>query len=675
VAFSPDGKVVLTGSYDHTARLWSAASGKPIASPLRHNGMVRSVAFSPDGKTVITGSDDSTARLWDASTGQPIGPPLHHDAEVPILAFSPDGKIVVTGSWDKTARLWDATTGQPVGSPMWHESYLRAVTFSPDGKTLLTGSYDKTARLWDAATGQPIGTPIPHPDDVFAVAFSPDGKSMLTGSHDTVRLWDAATRLPLGAPMRHQSPLWSAAFSPDGKTILTTSYDSKARVWDAATSRPLGPPLRHEGWVYHAAFSPDGKTVGTGSFDQTARLWDMSELPDEPERVSVWLSKVTALELDAGDELKQLGKEALEASRRRLESLGGPPLPKPRWSLDPIVYGIDPAARVREWIRRGRWAEAEAAFDEALRARPLYALLWAERSRYHASQDRADRAIDDLVQAALVCWNDPKLTALIRSDATFRGEALEEILQMQSADCRSGSEVWRARGRRRAALSDWAVALREFATPATRVSSLAAHDLPAQACLLRLAGDDVGANRFDLDVRRLPERMLIIGPEGSPMPDRDAWARLWVRLLGVPPVDPTELVRSAEKYVTNSQGEGKYAIGAALLRAGRLDEAILRFEESLAIEREWPNSGLNAYGLALAHHRFGHPDKAREWLERAELWLNSLDRVYAAEAPGILSGQPPVPVSFEFWVYAQVLRREIAGPILDASFPSDPFAR
>jgi hypothetical protein len=83
---------------------------------------------------------------------------------------------------------------------------------------------------------------------------------------------------------------------------------------------------------------------------------------------------------------------------------------------------------------------------------------------------------------------------------------------------------------------------------------------------------------------------------------------------------------------------------------------------------------MNAYGLALAHGRLGHIDQARHWLERAASWLNRLDKTYAAEAPGILSGQPSVPVSFEFWVYAQVVRREAAGLILDASFPIDPFA-
>ncbi len=68
------------------------------------------MAFSPDGKTVITGSEDGTARLWDASTGRPLGPPLTHQGAVRAVAFSPDGKTVITGSRDGTARLWDVAT-------------------------------------------------------------------------------------------------------------------------------------------------------------------------------------------------------------------------------------------------------------------------------------------------------------------------------------------------------------------------------------------------------------------------------------------------------------------------------------------------------------------------------------------------------------------------------------
>ena len=131
---------------------------------------------------------------------------------------------------------------------------------------------------------------------------------------------------------------------------------------------------------------------------------------------------------------------------------------------------------------------------------------------------------------------------------------------------------------------------------------------------------------------------------------------------------------SGNKFVPKSEGEEGYVVGAALLRVGRLDKAVRRFDRSRALEPDWPKHGLNAYALALAHHRLGHPDDARRWLDIAEGWLDRLDRIYKAEAPRVLTGQPSVPVTSEFWVYAQVLRREAAGPILDTSFPADPFA-
>ena len=150
---------------------------------------------------------------------------------------------------------------------------------------------------------------------------------------------------------------------------------------------------------------------------------------------------------------------------------------------------------------------------------------------------------------------------------------------------------------------------------------------------------------------------------------------LWIGLLDDPPPDAVGLVRRAEGYVAKSVGEGRHVLGAALLRAGRPGEAIARFEQSLEAQPDWPGHGLNAYCLALAHRRLDHPDEARRWLDRAERWLSALDRTYAADAPGVLTGQPQVPLTFEFWVYAQLLRREAAGPILDAAFPADPFAR
>ncbi len=274
VAFSPDGKTILTGCDDKTARLWDLATRRPIGPPLEHSEPVQSVAFSPDGKTMLTAGFDKSARFWDVATGQQIGEPIVHPGVVWSVAFSPDGQTIVTGCTDKTARLWDAATGRSLGQPMQHSGVVWSVAFSPDGKTILTGGWDKTARLFDASTGRPIGQPLQHSGNVNSVAFSPDGKTILTASWDkTARLWDAATGRPVGQPLVHSHTVWSAAFSPDGKTILTGCEDNAAQLWDAVTGQRMGRALEHQGYVSAVAFSPDGKTILTGSWDGMARLW------------------------------------------------------------------------------------------------------------------------------------------------------------------------------------------------------------------------------------------------------------------------------------------------------------------------------------------------------------------------------------------------------------------
>jgi WD40 repeat protein len=277
VAFSPDGKTIISGGEDGTIRLWDS-SGNPISQPLKgHENAVFSVAFSPDGKTIVSGSWDGTIRLWDSS-GNAIGQPLKgHEDGVNSVAFSPDGKTIVSGSWDGTIRLWDSS-GNAIGQPLkGHEGWVNSVAFSPDGKTIVSGSADKTLRLWDTS-GNPIGQPFKgHKGGVEAVAFSPDGKTIVSGSDDkTLRLWDLSGK-PIGQPFEgHTNVVMSVAFSPDGKTIASGSYGGKIRRWDLS-GNPIGQPFKgHEDGVNSVAFSPDGKMIVSGGWDRTIRLWDSS---------------------------------------------------------------------------------------------------------------------------------------------------------------------------------------------------------------------------------------------------------------------------------------------------------------------------------------------------------------------------------------------------------------
>jgi WD40 repeat protein len=128
--------------------------------------------------------------------------------------------------------------------------------------------------------------------------------------------------------MRHEGKVWAVAFSPDGKTVLTGSMDGTARLWDARTGRPIGTPLHHRGRVRAVAFSPDGRRILTACGDNTARLWDLpAPVEGSLERVALWTQVLTGMELNADGGTWVLDARAWQERRRRLEQLGGAPVP------------------------------------------------------------------------------------------------------------------------------------------------------------------------------------------------------------------------------------------------------------------------------------------------------------------------------------------------------------
>jgi WD40 repeat protein/class 3 adenylate cyclase/tRNA A-37 threonylcarbamoyl transferase component Bud32 len=275
LAWSPDGKILASGSGDKTVKLWETATGKLLTSLHGHTDAVWSVAWSPDGKTLASGSGDQTVKLWEAATGKLLTSLQGHTGQVIRVAWSPDGKTLASGSTDQTVKLWEAATGRLLTSLQGHTNSVFSVAWSPDGKTLASGSRDQTVNLWEAATGKLLTSLQGHTGEVYSVAWSPDGKTLTSASGDqTVKLWEVATGKLLTNLKGHTGQVWSAAWSPDGKTLASGSGDQTVKLWEAATGKLLTSLQGHTAAVYAVAWSPDGKILASGAGDQTVKLWE-----------------------------------------------------------------------------------------------------------------------------------------------------------------------------------------------------------------------------------------------------------------------------------------------------------------------------------------------------------------------------------------------------------------
>ncbi len=272
VAYSPDGRLIASGSDDGTVILWDALSHSLLATLTGHTQGVLGVAFSADGKWLASSSKDKTIHLWDVASRRDVRTLEGHTAPVWSVAFSPTQPQLASGSEDGTIRIWDVASGNLVrqldspGEKIWN------VAYSVDGAAIVAAG--DRVRLWQAATGK-AGLTLEAsatPEGISYAYFSPDGRTLATAGKQ-LQLWDVQSGQLLRTFEGHTAWVWSVAFSPDGQRLVSGSKDQTVRLWNAGTGELLQTYSGHVGSANAVAFAPDGSTVASAGTDKTVRIW------------------------------------------------------------------------------------------------------------------------------------------------------------------------------------------------------------------------------------------------------------------------------------------------------------------------------------------------------------------------------------------------------------------
>jgi WD40 repeat protein/predicted ATPase/transcriptional regulator with XRE-family HTH domain/Tfp pilus assembly protein PilF len=277
VALSGDGRLLTSGSEDGTVKLWEVPSGRLLTTLRERTGAVEDVALSAAGRMVAACGQDGVSRLWELPSGRLLATLQGYTDGIWTLALSIDSQLVVSGGFDGTVKLWEVASARLLATLQGHTSGVPAVALARDGRLVVSGSFDRTIKLWELPSGRLLATLSGHSSGVHSLTLSDDGRLLASGSGDgTVKLWELPSGRLLTTLSGHASGVQSVALSGDGGLLASGSYDGTVKLWEVPSRRPLVTLEWGTGGIWSVALSKDGRLLVSGSEDGTVTLWEVT---------------------------------------------------------------------------------------------------------------------------------------------------------------------------------------------------------------------------------------------------------------------------------------------------------------------------------------------------------------------------------------------------------------
>ena len=307
VAFSPDGREILSGSggvfgtdgkpvvgNDNTIRLWNVQTGREIRSYENNKEPILSVAFSSDGKEVLSGGDDDNVKLWDRNSGKQIHSMLGHWDDVHCASFVPNSHFALSGSENGSIRLWDLDRGVEIRSFSGHTGSVESIACSKNRKLVVSAGKDLTIRIWDFNTGTELRQINGHLGEVNSIRLSPDDNFILGGGSDgTVRIWDVTSGEQVCLLEGHEKAVLCLAYSTDGRQVVTGGVDGTVRIWklpELVVQNALTPIFNSNLRTFQNFMNAGNKCFEDNSFDQ-AIMYFTRALEIDPKNGKAWVER------------------------------------------------------------------------------------------------------------------------------------------------------------------------------------------------------------------------------------------------------------------------------------------------------------------------------------------------------------------------------------------------